>query len=106
MLPCLGTSVGLRVQPDLLLLDGLHDAGDTELRRQSAQAVHERVHAGTAAVLVSLDEDNTADLCGNVLCLEHGGRLRGGECAEVLAAYRAAVAKRQACVSRCAAARP
>jgi lipopolysaccharide transport system ATP-binding protein len=86
----LGFSVALQIQPDVLLLDELLAVGDAEFQRKSAQAIHERIHAGTTVVLVSHDEDKIADLCDNVLWMEHGCSVMAGDCATVLAAYRAA----------------
>lgn len=90
----LGFSVALQVQPDVLLVDELLAVGDAEFQRKSAQAIHERIHAGTTVVLVSHDEERIADLCDSVLWMEHGRSRRIGDCAAVLAAYRAAVAVR------------
>ncbi|HVH34925.1 MAG TPA: ATP-binding cassette domain-containing protein [Tahibacter sp.] len=86
----LGFSVALQVQPDVLLVDELLAVGDAEFQRKSAQAIHERIHAGTTVVLVSHDAERIADLCDSVLWIEHGSSLQVGAAAEVLAAYRAA----------------
>lgn len=91
MLLRLGFSVALQVQPDVLLLDELLAVGDAEFQRKSSQAIHERIHAGTTVVLVSHDEDKIADLCDRVLWMEQGRSVMFGDCAKVLAAYRAAV---------------
>jgi lipopolysaccharide transport system ATP-binding protein len=92
MLLRLGFSVALQVQPDVLLLDELLAVGDADFQRKSAQAIQERIHAGTTVVLVSHDEDKIADLCDSVLWMEQGRSILSGDCATVLAAYRAAVA--------------
>ncbi len=90
MLLRLGFSVALQIQPDVLLLDELLAVGDAEFQRKSSQAIHERIHAGTTVVLVSHDEDKIADLCDRVLWMEQGRSVMYGDCATVLAAYRAA----------------
>lgn len=84
----LGFSVALQAQPEVLLLDELLAVGDAEFQRKSAQAIQERIHAGTTVVLVSHDEDKIADLCDSVLWIEHGRSVMAGNCDDVLAAYR------------------
>ncbi|HSX59918.1 MAG TPA: ABC transporter ATP-binding protein [Tahibacter sp.] len=86
----LGFAVALQAQPEVLLLDELLAVGDAEFQRKSAQAIHERINAGTTVVLVSHDEDKIADLCDSVLWIERGRSVMVGRCDEVLAAYRAA----------------
>ena len=91
MLVRLGFAVAIQVQPDVLLLDELLGVGDADFQRKSSQAIHERIHAGTTVVLVSHDEDKIADLCDCALWMEQGRSLMFGDCASVLAAYRAAL---------------
>lgn len=86
----LGFSVALQVQPEVLLLDELLAVGDTEFQRKSAQAIQDRIDAGTTVVLVSHDEDKIAELCDSVLWMERGCSVMVGRRDQVLAAYHAA----------------
>lgn len=86
----LGFSVAIQVQPDVLLIDEMLAVGDAEFQIKSAQAIHQRIHAGTSVVLVSHDDDKIATLCDSVLWIEQGCSRLYGDCDTVLKAYHAA----------------
>lgn len=87
MLMRLGFSVALQAEPDVLLIDEVLAVGDAEFQEKSGAALRERIHAGSAVVLVSHDEETIGALCDRVLWIEHGKSVMDGPRDEVFAAY-------------------
>jgi lipopolysaccharide transport system ATP-binding protein len=89
----LGFAVAVQLEPDVLLIDEILGVGDADFRRKSSAVLRERFSGDHTVVLVSHADATISELCNKVIWLEHGRTVMAGPTAEVMTAYRAAVAK-------------
>ncbi|MGH8935807.1 MAG: ABC transporter ATP-binding protein [Acidimicrobiia bacterium] len=90
----LGFSVGMHLNPDILLLDEVLAVGDEAFREKSMQAMQELLERAGTIVFVSHSLNSLADFCDRAMWLE-GGRVRAlGAAEEVVESYRRSVAQR------------
>jgi ABC-type polysaccharide/polyol phosphate transport system ATPase subunit len=85
----LGYAVAEVADPDILLLDEVHEALDHEFRRHVEAHARRIVARGGLVVAAGHDHDLLAGLCRRALWLSHGRVRRDGPFGEVVAAYAA-----------------
>jgi ABC-type polysaccharide/polyol phosphate transport system ATPase subunit len=92
MLSRLAYSIGMHLEPDILLLDEILSVGDESFRAKSEQAMQELLDRAGTIVFVSHSLSKVAEFCQRAMWLEKG-EVRGlGEAPEVVELYREAVA--------------
>ena len=83
----LGFTVADEADPDVLLLDEVHEALDHEFREVVEQRAHEIIAAGGIVVAAGHDHEMLHRLCKRAFWLEGGGVRMEGEFAAVRTAY-------------------
>ena len=84
----LAFSVGINVDPDILLLDEVFAVGDAAFAAKCRDQMKRFRDQGTTVVFVSHDLDTVEEFCDTALWLEHGLTRRLGPATEVVGAYR------------------
>jgi lipopolysaccharide transport system ATP-binding protein len=88
----LGFAVADEIEPEILLLDEVHEALDHEFRAILERRAHEILAAGGVVVAAGHDHEMLSRLCTHGLWLDRG-RVRGsGEFEETRSEYLAATA--------------
>jgi lipopolysaccharide transport system ATP-binding protein len=85
----LGYAVAQVRDPDVLLLDEVHEALDHEFRRQVEAHARRLIERGGLVVAAGHDHELLSGLCRRALWLEHGVVRRDGPFGEVVTAYAA-----------------
>jgi ABC-type polysaccharide/polyol phosphate transport system ATPase subunit len=85
----LGYAVAQVRDPDVLLLDEVHEALDHEFRRQVEAHARRLIERGGLVVAAGHDHELLSGLCRRALWLAHGEVRRDGPFGEVVAAYAA-----------------
>jgi len=88
----LAFSVGINVNPDILLLDEVFAVGDAAFAAKCSEQMKRFRDEGTTVVFVSHDMDTVRQFCDIALWLDHGRMRRLGPAAEVVDAYSRDVA--------------
>jgi ABC-type polysaccharide/polyol phosphate transport system ATPase subunit len=83
----LGFVVADRADPQILLLDEVHEALDHEFRQIVADRAHAIIEAGGIVVAAGHDHEMLERFCGRAVWLERGAVRADGDFAEVRAAY-------------------
>jgi lipopolysaccharide transport system ATP-binding protein len=86
----LAFSVGLNLEPDILLADEAFAVGDLEFRERCAVAIHMARRAGLTILYASHDLDSVRDWCDHALWLEDGAVVLYDDVETVVAAYERA----------------
>jgi teichoic acid transport system ATP-binding protein len=84
----LAFSVGMSMDPEIILLDEVLSVGDEEFRRKSMASMRDLLDRAGTIVLVSHGLDQVADFCDRVAWLEKGKVIMLGDAAEVVEKYR------------------
>lgn len=84
----LAFSVGINVDPDILLLDEVFAVGDAAFAAKCRDQMSRFKDMGKTLVLVSHDFATVEKFCDTALWLDHGRILRSGNAPDVVAAYR------------------
>ena len=92
MLSRLAFSIGMHLEPDILLLDEILSVGDEAFRTKSEQAMQDLLDRSGTIVFVSHNLNKVAEFCGRAMWLEKGVVKELGPAEEVVESYRAAVA--------------
>jgi ABC-type polysaccharide/polyol phosphate transport system ATPase subunit len=92
MVSRLAFSIGMHLEPDILLLDEILSVGDEAFRTKSEAAMQELLDRSGTIVFVSHNLSKVADFCDRAIWLERGVVRHQGPAAEVVEHYRAAVA--------------
>lgn len=88
----LAFSVGMAMEPNILLLDEVLAVGDEAFREKSMEAMVDLLERSGTIVFVSHALANVAEFCDRAMWLD-GGRIRAiGDAAEVVETYRLSVA--------------
>jgi len=91
MLVRLGFSVAAHLEPDILLVDEILSVGDAEFQGKCFRRMSEIMSgSGKGIVLVSHHMSHIARMCSRAMYLSRGVAVAGGDCAEVIKAYRSA----------------
>jgi ABC-2 type transport system ATP-binding protein len=93
MLARLGFSVATDARPDVLLVDEVLSVGDESFQHKSLQRITSMMEEGTAVVLVSHALNTVLKMADRVMWLDHGRIVTIGEPKQVVADYRASVAR-------------
>ncbi|HVR78328.1 MAG TPA: ABC transporter ATP-binding protein [Acidimicrobiia bacterium] len=92
MLSRLAFSIGMHLEPDILLLDEILSVGDEAFRTKSEQAMQDLLDRSGTIVFVSHNLSKVAEFCGRAMWLEKGVVRERGPAEEVVELYREAVA--------------
>jgi ABC-type polysaccharide/polyol phosphate transport system ATPase subunit len=92
MVSRLAFSIGMHLEPDILLLDEILSVGDEAFRTKSEAAMQDLLDRSGTIVFVSHNLSKVADFCDRAIWLERGVVRHQGPAAEVVEHYRAAVA--------------
>jgi ABC-type polysaccharide/polyol phosphate transport system ATPase subunit len=91
MLSRLAFSIGMHLEPDILLLDEILSVGDEEFREKSEQAMRDLLDRAGTIVFVSHTLSKVAEFCDRTMWLEKGVVRNCGPSEEVVEEYRTAV---------------
>lgn len=91
----LAFSVGMHLNPEVLLLDEVLAVGDEGFREKSMSAMQDLLDRAGTIVFVSHSLDSVEKFCDRAILLEKGRIVAEGGSAEVVADYRQSVAKRR-----------
>jgi ABC-type polysaccharide/polyol phosphate transport system ATPase subunit len=92
MLSRLAFSIGMHLDPDVLLLDEILSVGDESFRTKSEQAMQGLLDRSGTIVFVSHNLSKVAEFCDQAMWLERGEVKDHGPAEAVVEHYRAAVA--------------
>ncbi|MGH8916388.1 MAG: ABC transporter ATP-binding protein [Acidimicrobiia bacterium] len=92
MLARLAFSIGMHLEPDILLLDEILSVGDESFRTKSEQAMQDLLDRAGTIVFVSHNLSKVAEFCDRAMWMERGLVKEIGPADEVVEHYRAAVA--------------
>jgi ABC-type polysaccharide/polyol phosphate transport system ATPase subunit len=92
MLSRLAFSIGMHLEPDILLLDEILSVGDEAFRTKSEQAMQDLLGRSGTILFVSHSLSKVAEFCNRAMWLEKGLVKELGPAEEVVERYRAAVA--------------
>ncbi len=92
MLSRLAFSIGMHLEPDILLLDEILSVGDESFRVKSELAIQELLDRSGTIVFVSHNLSKVAEFCDHAMWLERGSVVEKGSAEQVVDDYRAAVA--------------
>jgi ABC-type polysaccharide/polyol phosphate transport system ATPase subunit len=84
----LGFAIAAHLDPDILLIDEVLAVGDMQFQEQCLARVRELRQTGITAVFISHDLTAVEQLCDRVILIEHGGIVRAGSPAAVVAEHR------------------
>jgi len=90
----LGFSVANHMDPDVILVDEVLGVGDTEFKKQSAEAMKEKILSNKTIVIVSHDDKTLKDLCDRILWINANGMCSEGNVDDMLGAYQSSFKKR------------
>jgi ABC-type polysaccharide/polyol phosphate transport system ATPase subunit len=93
MLVRLAFSIASATEPEILLIDEALAAGDLNFRAKARKRVNELMANARLMVLISHDLKTLAEVCSSVAWMERGEIRMLGPCADVIAAYREAMAQ-------------
>jgi ABC-type polysaccharide/polyol phosphate transport system ATPase subunit len=91
MLVRLAFSIATSIDPEVLLVDEVLGVGDLAFQNKARERMKEMMDRAHLMVMVSHDLDAIEKTCTRALWMDHGQMVCSGPCAEVIAAYRAAV---------------
>jgi ABC-type polysaccharide/polyol phosphate transport system ATPase subunit len=91
MLSRLAFSIGMHLEPDILLLDEILSVGDESFRVKSDQAIQDLLERAGTIILVSHNLGKVAEFCDQAMWLERGVVRDHGPAEGVVEHYRAAV---------------
>jgi lipopolysaccharide transport system ATP-binding protein len=95
MMVRLAFSIATAIDPEILLVDEVLGVGDLAFQNKARQRMKEMMARAHVMVMVSHDLDAIEKTCTRAIWLNHGQMVSSGPCAEVIAAYRASVARGQ-----------
>ena len=82
-----GFSVGIHMQPDILMVDEALSTGDAGFRTRAAKALEELRQQSQAMFFVSHGMDSVRELCDDCIWLHQGELMMRGEPDEVISEY-------------------
>jgi ABC-type polysaccharide/polyol phosphate transport system ATPase subunit len=88
----LAFSVGMHLNPDILLLDEILSVGDESFRHKSEQAMQDLLDRSGTIVFVSHNLDKLAEFCDRAMWLDRGRIREEGPSDTVVADYRSSIA--------------
>ena len=91
----LAFAVATLVDPDILVIDEILAVGDEHFQRKSRARIEDFKRRGKTLVLVTHDAGTVQSWCDQAVWLDQGRIAAQGRPAEVIAAYRQAIAERE-----------
>jgi len=88
MMVRLAFSIATAIEPEILLVDEVLQAGDMAFQAKARQRIRELMGSARAVVVVSHDLPSLAQLCDRILWLDHGRIRMVGPAKEVTDAYK------------------
>ena len=85
----LGFSIGIHMEPDILLIDETLGVGDVDFRKKSTSAMKQKIGSRRTVVLASHSQGTIMDLCDRVVWIEYGEQQMVGTPQEVMPLYEA-----------------
>jgi ABC-type polysaccharide/polyol phosphate transport system ATPase subunit len=95
MMVRLAFSIATAIDPEVLLVDEVLGVGDLSFQNKARERMKEMMARAHLMVMVSHDLEAIEKTCTRAIWMDHGRLVRDGPCAEVSAAYQAAVAQTQ-----------
>jgi lipopolysaccharide transport system ATP-binding protein len=95
MLVRLAFSIATAIDPEILLVDEVLNAGDMAFQAKARQRMQEMVSRARILVVVSHDLDSLARLCDTAIWMEHGRVQKTGPISQVISAYKEQVHESQ-----------
>jgi len=92
----LGFAIAVTLEPEILIVDEIIAVGDEEFQRKCFDHLFKLRNQGTTIVLVTHSMGLAAELCDNVLWLDHGNVRAIGPAVEVIDSYLADVNLKEA----------
>jgi ABC-2 type transport system ATP-binding protein/lipopolysaccharide transport system ATP-binding protein len=92
----LGFAIAVTLEPEILIVDEIIAVGDEEFQRKCFDHLFKLRNQGTTIVLVTHSMGLAAELCDNVLWLDHGNVRGMGPAVEVIDSYLADVNLKEA----------
>lgn len=83
----LGFSIAAHLDPEVLIIDEVLAVGDFSFQVQAFERIREMVRRAIPVVVVAHQLDRIAQLCTEVILLDHGEVVRRGSAAECISAY-------------------
>lgn len=83
----LGFSIGMEMDPDVLLIDEVLGVGDFAFQKKASFSLHEKIGNGRTVVLVSHDLEQVETLCDRVIWVENGVTKAEGKATDILLPY-------------------
>ena len=90
MLLRLAFAVATTIEPDILIMDELIDAGDASFMEQARARIGMLIKKASIFVIASHNEDALHRFCNRAIWLDHGELRQFGPLDETLAAYKEA----------------
>ncbi len=84
----LGFSIGIHVQPDILLIDEILAVGDQRFQRKCKEHIRWLRNSGKTIILVSHDLDSILTLCDRAILLNKGKTIGDGSPYEMIGQYK------------------
>src|SRR5579885_807785 len=91
MMVRLAFSIATAIEPEILLVDEVLSVGDMAFQHKARQRMYDMMKKAHLMVVVSHDLDSLYHVCNRAVWLDHGRVRMMGDCAEVIASYRASV---------------
>ncbi len=95
MMVRLAFSIATSIDPEVLLVDEVLGVGDLAFQNKARERMKEMIARAHLMVMVSHDLESIERTCTRAVWMDHGRVVCSGPCAEVGAAYRAAVIQGQ-----------
>lgn len=92
----LGFAVAFHADPPILLIDEVLGVGDAEFKRQSTEAMKERIRSDRTVVIVSHSLEVIEELCDRVLWIDQGKPFALGDTQSVVGAFKQRLDRAQA----------
>ena len=87
----LAFSIATAIEPEVLLIDEVLSVGDLAFQQKAQKRMRTMMESARLMVVVSHDLASVESMCNRALWLQHGGVVKEGDPAEVVAAYTRSV---------------
>lgn len=84
----LGFAIATSIDPEILVLDEVYEAGDASFKERSKARIEKLIRRGNIVVLATHSTHNIVKYCNKVAWLEHGKVIELGPTRDVLPAYQ------------------
>lgn len=84
----LGFSIGIEMEPDVLLIDEVLGVGDWDFQKKASETLHEKIGSSITVVLVSHALDQVEKICDRVVWIENGVTQAVGNPSGIISSYK------------------